>query len=73
VGATYNRLCGVPHNRFYESRGVRFPPATHQADRSSTVAAVKIVVDTLTERGYQFITADRLVATPAYTRLRSRI
>jgi len=26
---TYNPLCGIPHNGFYESRGVRFPPATH--------------------------------------------
>jgi peptidoglycan-N-acetylglucosamine deacetylase len=43
------------------------------ADRRSTVAAVKIVVDTLVARGYLFVTADRLVAAPVYTRLSSRI
>lgn len=34
--------------------------------RASTVAAVKIVVDRLSERGYTFTTVDRLLRTPAY-------
>jgi peptidoglycan/xylan/chitin deacetylase (PgdA/CDA1 family) len=36
------------------------------APRDHTVAAVKIVVDTLTDRGFSFATVDRLLGTPAY-------
>jgi peptidoglycan-N-acetylglucosamine deacetylase len=35
-------------------------------DRSATVEAVEIVVDTLLERGYGFVTVDRLLDVPAY-------
>jgi peptidoglycan/xylan/chitin deacetylase (PgdA/CDA1 family) len=36
------------------------------ADRSSTVEAVKIVVDRLIRSGYRFTTVDRLLGVPAY-------
>jgi peptidoglycan-N-acetylglucosamine deacetylase len=36
------------------------------ADRTSTVAAVRIVVDTLLRDGYAFSTVDDLLGTPAY-------
>jgi hypothetical protein len=36
------------------------------ADRSSTVEAVKIVVDRLDRSGYRFTTVDRLLQVPAY-------
>jgi peptidoglycan/xylan/chitin deacetylase (PgdA/CDA1 family) len=35
-------------------------------NRSATVEAVEIVVDTLLERGYGFVTVDRLLGVPAY-------
>jgi peptidoglycan/xylan/chitin deacetylase (PgdA/CDA1 family) len=38
------------------------------ADRSNTVAALKIVVDRLSQAGYRFTTADRLLGVPAYSR-----
>lgn len=37
------------------------------ADRTSTVEAVKIVVDTLSQNGYSFSTVDKLLGIPAYT------
>lgn len=37
------------------------------AARTSTVEAVKIVVDTLTSQGYSFATVDQLLRTPPYT------
>ncbi len=38
-------------------------------DRSSTVAAVELVVDALLVRGYELTTVDRLLGEPAYARL----
>ncbi len=35
-------------------------------DRSSTVAAVEIVVDSLLDRGFSFVTVDQLLGVPAY-------
>jgi peptidoglycan/xylan/chitin deacetylase (PgdA/CDA1 family) len=37
------------------------------ADRTSTVRAVEIVVDTLMRDGYSFTTVDHLLRTPAYS------
>jgi peptidoglycan/xylan/chitin deacetylase (PgdA/CDA1 family) len=37
------------------------------AARANTVAAVKIVVDTLIRQGYSFATVDRLLGAPAYS------
>ena len=36
------------------------------ANRDQTVAAVKIVVKSLSDQGYSFVTVDKLLATPAY-------
>lgn len=38
----------------------------HAGDRSSTVAAVRIVVDRLSQDGYGFVTVDKLLGLPAY-------
>jgi peptidoglycan-N-acetylglucosamine deacetylase len=38
----------------------------HDGNRASTVAAVKIVVDRLTEDGFGFVTVDELLGIPAY-------
>jgi peptidoglycan-N-acetylglucosamine deacetylase len=38
----------------------------HEGDRSSTVAAARIVVNKLSRQGYQFVTVDELLGIPAY-------
>ncbi len=40
---------------------------SHGGDRSNTVEAVKLVVDRMSEAGYQFTTVDRLLGLPAYS------
>lgn len=50
--------CMIIFHDGFDSRG---------GDRSSTVDAVKLVVDGLTEAGYHFTTVDRLLGLPAYS------
>lgn len=50
--------CMIIFHDGFDSRG---------GDRSSTVEAVKLVVDGLTAAGYHFTTVDRLLGLPAYS------